>query len=67
MINGSTSIYGTNFFYSTNHSLVLDVNGVIKDHKYAWDEFNMRKLNLYGYSQIYYSCIYAFGERDEVL
>ena len=45
-------------------NLIFDVNGVIKDHMHAWDEFNMREFNLYGFSQIYYSCIYAFGERE---
>ena len=45
-------------------NLIFDVNGVIKDHMHAWDEFNMREFNLYGFSQIYYSCIYAFGETE---
>ena len=45
-------------------NLIFDVNGVIKDHMHAWDEFNMREFNLYGFSQIYYSCIYEFGERE---
>ena len=47
-------------------NLIFDVDGVIKDHMHAWDEFNMREFNLYGFSQIYYSCIYAFGERERV-